>query len=58
MTVNAPIACPSAQGNTESNATRFPIGSRKSALALIQTNHVRDRLSQLFPKATFPLVTM
>ncbi|KAJ1976596.1 porphobilinogen deaminase [Dimargaris xerosporica] len=58
MTVNAPIACPSAQGNTESNAKRFPIGSRKSALALIQTNHVRDRLSQLFPKATFPLVTM
>ncbi|KAJ1984413.1 porphobilinogen deaminase [Dimargaris verticillata] len=58
MTVSAPIARPNAQGNTEPNAARFPIGSRKSALALIQTHHVRDRLSQLFPKATFPLVTM
>ncbi|KAJ1958588.1 porphobilinogen deaminase [Dispira parvispora] len=35
-----------------------PVGSRKSALALVQTNYVRQRLQDLHPDTTFPLVTM
>ncbi|KAJ1914153.1 porphobilinogen deaminase [Tieghemiomyces parasiticus] len=39
-------------------ATGVPIGTRKSALALIQTHHVRDLLQRAHPDLQFPLLAM
>ncbi|KAJ1989012.1 porphobilinogen deaminase [Dimargaris cristalligena] len=54
----ATAATPSSQPGPKSPPLQIPIGSRKSALALVQTYHVRDCLQTRNPHTTFPLVTM